>query len=60
MMFSALFSKIVARAHPRLVVDEELSQSFPGKVHTGLTKESLSHIRFVSRAVLYLSISSVC
>ena len=36
--FSSLFSKIVAGAHPRLVIDEELSHSFLDKVHIGLTK----------------------
>ena len=40
--FSLLFSKIVAGAHPRLVVDEELSHSSLDKVHIGLTKDSLS------------------
>ena len=41
---SSLFSKIVAGAHPRLVVDEELSHSSLDEVHTGigLTKDSLS------------------
>lgn len=40
--FSQLFSKIVAGAHPRLVIDEELSYSFLFKVHICLTKDSLS------------------
>ena len=40
--FSSLFSKIVAGAHPRLVIDEELSYSFLDKVHIGLTKDLLS------------------
>eukprot|EP00731_Ephydatia_muelleri_P011108 Em0006g2a len=35
--FSLLFSKIVAGAHPRLVVDEELSHSSLDEVHIGLT-----------------------
>ena len=40
--FSSLFSKIVAEAHPRLVVDKELSHSSLDKVQIGLTKNSLS------------------
>ena len=39
---SSLFSKIVAGAHPRLVVDEELSHSSLDEVHIGITKDSLS------------------
>ena len=39
--FSSLFSKIVAGAHPRHAVDEELSHySSLDKVHIGLTKDS--------------------
>ena len=40
--FSSLFSKIVAEAHPRLVVDKELSHSSLDEVQIGLTKDSLS------------------
>ena len=40
--FSGLFSKIVAGAHPRLVVNEELSRSNLDKVYVGHTKDSLS------------------
>ena len=40
--FSGLFSKIVAGAHPRLIVDEELSRSSLDKVYVGHTKDSLS------------------
>ena len=43
--FSSLFSKIVAGAHPRLVVDEELSHSSLDKVHIGLTKDSLRFVK---------------
>ena len=39
--FSLLFSKIVAGAHPRLVVDEELSHSSLDEVHIGLTLSSV-------------------
>ena len=40
--FSGLFSKIVTGAHPRLVVDEELSRSSLDKVYVGHTKDLLS------------------
>ena len=42
MSIDVFFTKIVAGAHPRLVIDEELSYSFLDKVHIGLTKDSLS------------------
>ena len=41
---SALFSKIAAGTHPRLVVDEELSRSRLDKVFVGHTKDSLSTV----------------
>ena len=33
--FTSLFQKIAARAHPRLIVEEELSHSRLGKVYVG-------------------------
>ena len=40
--FTGLFQKIAAGAHPRLVVEEELSHSRLDKVYVGTTKDSLS------------------
>ena len=42
--FSALFSKMAAGTHPRLVVEEELSRSRLDKVFVGHTKDSLSTV----------------
>ena len=42
--FANLFKKILAEAHPRLTVEEELSHSCLEMVFVGQSKESLSEV----------------
>ena len=44
MTFANLFKKILAEAHPRLTVEEELSHSCLEMVFVGQSKESLSEV----------------